>query len=83
MSETGAGGGPASGHRFHPTVLREYDIRGTVGETLFAADARALGQAYATMLGPRAASESASASTGGLARRSWPRRSGTACARAG
>jgi phosphomannomutase len=38
------------GHQFHPTVLREYDIRGIVGQTLFAADARALGQAYATML---------------------------------
>ena len=38
------------GHRFHPTVLREYDIRGIIGETLFAADARALGQAYATLL---------------------------------
>lgn len=24
-----------NGHRFHPTILREYDIRGTVGETLF------------------------------------------------
>ena len=31
-----------AGHRFHPTVLREYDVRGIVGETLFAADARAL-----------------------------------------
>ncbi|TVQ35724.1 MAG: phosphomannomutase/phosphoglucomutase [Geminicoccaceae bacterium] len=37
-------------HDFHPTILREYDVRGIVGETLFAADARALGQAYATIL---------------------------------
>ncbi|MFW5680179.1 MAG: phosphoglucomutase/phosphomannomutase PgmG [Pseudomonadota bacterium] len=37
-------------HAFHPTILREYDVRGIVGETLFAADARALGQAYATIL---------------------------------
>jgi phosphomannomutase len=37
-------------YRFHPTVLREYDIRGIVGETLAAADARALGRAYGTML---------------------------------
>jgi phosphomannomutase len=39
-----------SGHRFDPTILREYDIRGIVGETLHEADARALGGAYATML---------------------------------
>ena len=31
-------------------ILREYDIRGIVGETLSAADATALGRAYATML---------------------------------
>jgi phosphomannomutase len=39
-----------SGHRFHPTVLREYDIRGIIGETLGADDAHALGRAYATLL---------------------------------
>jgi phosphomannomutase len=38
------------GHRFHPTILREYDVRGIVGETLFPADARALGRAYAATL---------------------------------
>ncbi|HEY8352675.1 MAG TPA: phosphomannomutase/phosphoglucomutase [Sphingomonadales bacterium] len=37
-------------HRFDPTVLREYDIRGIVGKSLTAADARALGLAYGTML---------------------------------
>jgi len=37
-------------HRFHPTILREYDIRGIVGETLFPADAEAIGRAYATLL---------------------------------
>ncbi len=37
-------------HRFHPTILREYDIRGIVGETLFAEDARAIGRAFGTML---------------------------------
>nr|P45632.2 RecName: Full=Phosphomannomutase; Short=PMM [Azospirillum brasilense]AAA63608.1 ExoC [Azospirillum brasilense] len=31
-------------HTFHPTVLREYDIRGIVGSTLTAADARAVGR---------------------------------------
>jgi phosphomannomutase len=38
-------------HRFDPTILREYDIRGIVGETLFAADAEAIGRAYAVPLG--------------------------------
>jgi phosphomannomutase len=33
-------------HNFHPTILREYDIRGIIGETLFAADARAIGRAF-------------------------------------
>ncbi|MEZ5930807.1 MAG: phosphomannomutase/phosphoglucomutase [Alphaproteobacteria bacterium] len=39
-----------AGHRFHPTILREYDIRGIVGETLFVEDAEAIGRAYATLL---------------------------------
>ncbi len=34
-------------HHFHPSVLREYDIRGIIGETLSAADAKAIGQAFA------------------------------------
>lgn len=38
------------GHRFDPTILREYDIRGIVGESLSNADARAIGRAYAVML---------------------------------
>ncbi len=38
------------GHRFHRTILREYDIRGIVGETLFPADARAIGRAFATIV---------------------------------
>ncbi len=37
-------------HAFHSTVLREYDIRGIVGDTLGAADAAALGRAYGTMI---------------------------------
>ena len=35
-------------HAFHPTVLREYDIRGIVGETLSAEDAYAIGRGFAT-----------------------------------
>src|SRR5271154_1317815 len=37
-------------HRFDPTILREYDIRGIVGQTLSAADAQAVGRAYALTL---------------------------------
>jgi phosphomannomutase len=37
-------------HEFHPTVLREYDIRGIVGKTLTAADARAVGRAFGTVV---------------------------------
>ncbi|MFO0998464.1 MAG: phosphomannomutase/phosphoglucomutase [Alphaproteobacteria bacterium] len=39
----------AMGHRFHPTILREYDVRGVVGETLSPEDARALGRAFGTV----------------------------------
>ncbi|HXP29601.1 MAG TPA: phosphomannomutase/phosphoglucomutase [Stellaceae bacterium] len=42
--------GAASGHRFDPTILREYDIRGTVGETLAAADANAIGRSFARVV---------------------------------
>ena len=37
-------------HQFHSSILREYDIRGVVGETLDTADARALGRAFGTRL---------------------------------
>jgi phosphomannomutase len=33
------------GHRFHPSLLRAYDLRGRVGETLDESDALALGRA--------------------------------------
>ena len=36
-------------HRFNPTILREYDIRGIVGDTLTEADAYALGRTYAAL----------------------------------
>lgn len=45
-------------HSFHPSILREYDIRGIVGETLHEADARALGRAFATIVA-RASGKSA------------------------
>lgn len=37
-------------HKFHPTVLREYDIRGLVGDTLTQADAEAVGKAFGTVV---------------------------------
>jgi phosphomannomutase len=39
-----------AGHVFHRSVLREYDIRGIVGETLGSADALAIGKAYGTRI---------------------------------
>jgi phosphomannomutase len=38
-----------SGHRFDPSILREYDIRGVVGQTLTASDALALGRTMGTI----------------------------------
>ncbi|AUN30266.1 phosphoglucomutase/phosphomannomutase PgmG [Niveispirillum cyanobacteriorum] len=37
-------------HNFHPTVLREYDIRGIIGKTLTTDDARAIGRGFGTMV---------------------------------
>jgi phosphomannomutase len=37
-------------HKFDPTVLREYDIRGVIGKTLGPDDARAIGRGFATLL---------------------------------
>lgn len=37
-------------HQFHPTVLREYDIRGIIGQTLGPDDARAIGRSFGTLL---------------------------------
>ncbi len=37
-------------HVFHTTSLREYDIRGVVGETLTEADARAIGRSFGTII---------------------------------
>jgi phosphomannomutase len=39
------------GHIFAPEILRAYDIRGRVGDTLTQADARALGRAFVAFLG--------------------------------
>ena len=37
-------------HKFHRSVLREYDIRGIVGETLSPADATAVGRVFGTLI---------------------------------
>jgi phosphomannomutase len=37
-------------HSFHPTSLREYDIRGIIGETLGNEDAEAIGRSFGTLL---------------------------------
>lgn len=37
-------------HRFNPTSLREYDIRGIVGKTLGPDDARAIGRTFGTLI---------------------------------
>ncbi|WP_428483842.1 phosphomannomutase/phosphoglucomutase [Rhodopila sp.] len=40
----------AFSHRFDPTVLREYDIRGIVGRTLHGADAFAIGRVFGSIV---------------------------------
>ncbi len=37
-------------HHFHPTLLREYDARGIIGETLTEADATAIGRSFGTRI---------------------------------
>ena len=37
-------------HTFDPTILREYDIRGIVGKQIHAADARAIGRSFGTIV---------------------------------
>lgn len=39
-----------SRHNFHPTSLREYDIRGIIGETLGEDDAYAIGRGFGTQI---------------------------------
>jgi len=36
-------------HQFHPSILREYDVRGIVGSTLTEKDAYALGRSFAAL----------------------------------
>ncbi len=50
-SPKGGSGRRLPGHSLRPEILREYDVRGIVGETLFPADARALGAAFGALVG--------------------------------
>ena len=43
-------------HSFHPTTLREYDIRGIIGETLGETDAEAIGRGFGTIVRRRGGS---------------------------
>ena len=55
--------------RLDPSILRAYDIRGVVGQTLSADDAETIGRAFGTVRAPsRRAGRSASAMTGGSIR---------------
>jgi len=53
-------------HRLHPTILRECDIRGIVGQTLDGADAFAIGQAFGTLAGGQGVARVALARDGRL-----------------
>ena len=64
----------APGHRFHHTILREYDIRGIVGETLTEDDARAVGAAFATIIARGGGRRICLGYDGSSARRYWKRR---------
>jgi len=46
---------PRAAHRFDATVLREYDVRGIVGDTITARDAYGLGRAFGTLARRRGA----------------------------
>lgn len=50
MTQTAKAQNIAGAHRFDPSVLREYDIRGLVGKTLTDADAYAIGRSFGTII---------------------------------
>jgi phosphomannomutase len=56
----------ADAHRFDPTVLREYDIRGIVGRTLSEADARAVGRGFGSAVRDKGGRRVAAARDGRL-----------------
>jgi phosphomannomutase len=56
----------ADAHRFDPTVLREYDIRGIVGRTLSEDDARAVGRGFGSAVRDKGGRRVAAARDGRL-----------------
>ena len=66
-------------HHFHPTSLREYDIRGLVDDTLTDADAYAIGRSFGTVIARAGGSRVAVGYDGRL---SSPRFEGASRARA-
>jgi len=50
MTHAPANAASTNGYDFHPTILREYDIRGIVGETLSKEDAYHIGLSYAGLI---------------------------------
>lgn len=59
-------------HNFDRTILREYDIRGIVGKTLFEADAVAIGRGFGTLLRRRLKKQSPEVAVGFDGRKSSP-----------
>jgi len=62
----------SAAHALHTSILREYDIRGIVGETLHAADAYVIGQAFATLVAEKTSKESPTIALGRDGRLSSP-----------
>ncbi len=61
-------------HRFDPTSLREYDIRGVVGKTLKPVDGFAIGRTFGSLLARKGGSIVAVGYDGRPIRRSLRRR---------
>ncbi|MDX1710909.1 MAG: phosphomannomutase/phosphoglucomutase [Rhodovibrionaceae bacterium] len=61
-----------AGHRFDPSILREYDVRGVVGKTITEEDAYHLGRAFGTVLAGDAGSDGGSVALGRDGRVSSP-----------
>ena len=51
-------------HTFHPSILREYDIRGQIGKTLSEEDAYALGLGFSTFVRKKTGEETPSINVG-------------------
>lgn len=61
-------------HKFHASSLREYDIRGIVGETLTEADAFAIGRVFGSMVAEAGGRKVAVGRDGRLSSPRWRQR---------